>query len=233
MTHFATRHDGLRRVPHPAGAGPNLPGTAGPSRRASRGPAVALASLLLVASLVGCIERGDAMPPSVAIREPRSGTTRTTENLRIVGYAFDDEGIAAVRVDGVDLLAAPAYAGEKGKRLVEFFFTIRDLTDGNVTVLIEAEDIRGRVTVVPYRLQLDSTPPTFEMTSVTSLGGGRLRVEGVARDNTLVTSVLINGIPLAFTPAPEHAFRVDVADVADGEVVVEDAAGNVTRRPLR
>jgi hypothetical protein len=173
------------------------------------------------------------MPPTVSIREPRSGTTRTTENLRIVGYAFDDEGIAAVRVDGVDLLASPAYASERGKRLVEFFFTIRDLTDGTVTVLIEAEDIRGRVTVMPYRLQLDSTPPTFEMTSVTPLGGGRLRVEGVARDNTLVTSVLINGIPLAFTPAPEHAFRVDVADVADGEVVVEDAAGNVTRRPLR
>jgi hypothetical protein len=201
--------------------------------RARRPFVMAVLGVVVAGLLAGCLERGDAMPPSVAIREPRSGATRTTENLRIVGYAFDDEGIAAVRVDGVDLLASPAYAGEKGKRLVEFFFTIRDLTDGNVTVLIEAEDMRGRVTVMPYRLQLDSTPPTLEMTSVTSLGGGRLRVEGVASDNTLVVSVLINGIPLAFTPAPEHAFRVDVADVAGGEVVVEDAAGNVTRRPLR
>ena len=189
--------------------------------------------VLVAGALAACVQRGDAMPPTVAIREPRSGTTRTTENLRIVGYAFDDEGIAAVRVDGVDLLAAPAYAGERGKRLVEFFFTIRDLSDGNVTVLIEAEDTRGRVTVMPYRLQLDSTPPSLELTSLTSLGGDRLRVEGIARDNTLVTSVLISGIPLAFSPAPEHAFRVDVADVAGGEVVVEDAAGNVTRRPLR
>jgi hypothetical protein len=229
MTRFANRHDRLPEEDHPAGAGRRHDRT-GPASRAGRGIAAALAPLLLAATLAGCIERGDAMPPTVSIREPRSGTTRTTENLRIVGYAFDDEGIAAVRVDAVDLLA---YASERGKRLVEFFFTIRDLTDGTVTVLIEAEDIRGRVTVMPYRLQLDSTPPTFEMTSVTPLGGGRLRVEGVARDNTLVTSVLINGIPLAFTPAPEHAFRVDVADVADGEVVVEDAAGNVTRRPLR
>jgi len=194
---------------------------------------VTSALLALAGVLSACVERGDAMPPTVAIREPRSGTTSTTENLRIVGYAFDDAGIAAVRVDGVDLLATPAYASERGKRLIEFFFTIRDLTDGDVTVLIEAEDTQGRVTVMPYRLRLDSTPPTLELTAVTPLGSGRLRVEGIARDNTLVISVLINGIPLAFTPAPEYAFRVDVADVADGEVVVEDAAGNVTRRPLR
>jgi hypothetical protein len=198
--------------------------------RAARGALAAVAVVLLATA---CLERGDAMPPSVAIREPRSGATSTTENLRIVGYAFDDEGIAAVRVDGVDLLATSAYESERGKRLVEFFFTIRDLTDGEVTVLIEAEDTRGRVTVMPYRLRLDSTPPTIDLISVTPLGGGRLRVEGVARDNSLVTSVLINGIPLAFTPAPEHAFRVDVAEVAGGEVVVEDAAGNVTRRPLQ
>lgn len=205
-------------------------------RRVRRAPvrrtagAAALAALLLATA---CVERGDAMPPTVSIREPRSGTTSATENLRIVGYAFDDEGIAAVRVDGVDLLATSAYESERGKRLIEFLFTIRDLTDGDVTVLIEAEDVRGRVTVMPYRLRLDSTAPTVELTSVSQLGSGRLRVEGVVRDNSTVTSVQINGIPLAFTPAPEHAFRVDVADVSGGEVVVEDAAGNVTRRPLR
>jgi hypothetical protein len=181
----------------------------------------------------GCVTRSDAMAPMVSIREPRSGAVSTTTNLRIVGYAMDDDGIAAVRVDGVDLLATPAYAGERGKRLVEFFFTIRDLTDGDVTYLIEAEDVHGRVAVLPYRLRLDSTPPALDLHAVTSLGGGRLRVEGVARDNTLVTSVRINDVPLQFTPAPEFSFRVDVADVDGGEVVVEDAAGNVTRRALR
>ena len=169
----------------------------------------------------------------VSIREPHSGATSTSANLRIVGYAMDDEGIAAIRIDGVDLLATSAYASERGKQLIEFFFTIRDLTDGDVTVTIEAEDVRGRVTVLPYRLRLDGTPPTVELQSVTSLGGGRIRVEGVVRDNTLVTSVRINDVPLQFTPAPEHAFRVDVADVSGGEIVVEDAAGNVTRQALR
>jgi hypothetical protein len=192
-----------------------------------------LAPLLLSVLLVGCDGRGDAMAPTVAIREPRSGTTSTTENLRIVGYAFDDEGIQAIRVDGVNLLATPAYADETGKRLIEFFFTIRNLSDGDVTVVIEAEDVRGQVTVFPYRLILDSTPPTLDILSTTTLSNGRLRIEGIARDNTLVTSILINGIPLAFSPTPEHAFRVDVAAVEGGEVAVEDAAGNVTRRSIR
>ena len=181
----------------------------------------------------GCVQRGDSLAPMVSIREPRSGATSTSANLRIAGYAMDDDGIAAIRIDGVDLLATSAYAGERGKRLVEFFFTIRDLSDGDVTVTIEVEDMTGRTTVLPYRLRLDGTPPVLELTSVTSLGGGRLRVEGVVRDNTAITSVRINDVPLQFTPGPEVAFRVDVADVPGGEIVVEDAAGNVTRQVLR
>ncbi len=191
------------------------------------------ALLVLVLLGTGCLQRSDSLAPMLSIREPHSGATSTSANLRIVGYAMDDDGIAAIRVDGVDLLATSAYASERGKQLVEFFFTIRDLSDGDVTVTIEAEDLHGRVSVLPYRLRLDGTPPTLELTSVTSIGGGRVRVEGVVRDNTAVTSVRINGVPLQFTPTSEYAFRVDVADVQDGEVVVEDAAGNVTRRPLR
>ncbi len=201
--------------------------------RRAHGAATTLALTLALLLGVGCVQRGDALPPMLSIREPHSGATSTSADLRIVGYAMDDEGIAAVRVDGVDLLATSAYASERGKHLVEFFFTIRDLTDGDVTVTIEAENTRGRVTVLPYRLRLDGTPPTLELTSVTSLGAGRLRVEGVVRDNTLVTSVRINDVPLQFTPAPEYAFRIDVADVSGGEIVVEDAAGNVTRQALR
>ena len=192
-----------------------------------------LALVLVAAALAGCVQRGDSLAPMVSIREPRSGATSTSANLRIAGYAMDDDGIAAIRIDGVDLLATSAYAAERGKRLVEFFFTIRDLSDGDVTVTIEVEDMTGRTTVLPYRLRLDGTPPTLELTSVTSLGGGRLRVEGVVRDNTAVTSVRINDVPLQFTPGPEVAFRVDVADVPGGEIVVEDAAGNVTRQVLR
>jgi len=192
---------------------------------------IALAVMLSLLS-VGCAGRGDAMAPMVAIREPRSGATSTTENLNIIGYAFDDEGIHAIRINGLNLLASPAYASEYGKRLVEFRFSTTSSDDGDISVVIEAEDIRGNVTVLPYQLILDSTPPTLEILSATTLSNGRLRLEGIARDNTLVTSVRINGIPLAFTPAAEHTFRVDVVVVNGGEVVVEDAAGNVTRRSI-
>jgi hypothetical protein len=188
---------------------------------------------LVVLSAAGCVNRGDAMSPMVSIREPRSGATSTTATLRIVGYALDDEGIAAIRVEGSDLLAESIYAGERGKRLVEFAFTIQDLRDGDVTIMIEVEDVGGRVTALPYRLRLDSTPPELDLSGVTPIGGGILRVEGTVRDNTMVSSVRINDVPLQFTPAPEFSFRVDVADVEGGEIVVEDAAGNVTRRPLR
>jgi hypothetical protein len=197
-----------------------------------RGGALAVA-LALVLAATGCIDRGDAMSPMVSIREPRSGATSTTANLRIVGYALDDDGIAAIRVEGRDLLSERIYDGERGKRLVEFAFTIEDLRDGDVTIMIEVEDVGGRVTALPYRLRLDNTPPELDLSAVTPLGGGNLRVEGVVSDNTLVTSVRINGVPLQFTPAPEFSFRVDVAAVQGGEIVVEDAAGNVTRRTLQ
>jgi hypothetical protein len=191
------------------------------------------AALTLAISVAGCIDRGDAMSPMVSIREPRSGATSTTANLRIVGYALDDDGIAAIRVEGRDLLSESIYQGERGKRLVEFAFTIQDLSDGDVTIMIEVEDVGGRVTTLPYRLRLDNTPPLLDLSAVTPIAGGNLRVEGNVRDNTLVTSVRINDVPLQFTPAPEFSFRVDVADVEGGEIVVEDAAGNVTRRALR
>ena len=197
-----------------------------------RGGVLAVA-LALVLATTGCIDRGDAMSPMVSIREPRSGATSTTANLRIVGYALDDDGIAAIRVEGRDLLSESIYAGERGKRLVEFAFTIEDLRDGDVTIMIEVEDVGGRVTALPYRLRLDNTPPELDLSAVTSLGGGILRVEGTVSDNTLVTSVRINDVPLQFTPAPEFSFRVDVAAAQGGEIVVEDAAGNVTRRALQ
>jgi hypothetical protein len=184
--------------------------------------------------LAGCVERGDAMPPMLTIREPSSGITAVTENLQVVGYAMDDAGIVAIRVNGSDLLDHSTLASERGKRLVEFRFLAPDWIAGvDYTFTIEAEDASGRVTTLPYRLRLDNQPPSIELTSVSSLGGGRLRVTGVARDDSLLSSIEIAGVPLAFSPAAEHEFRVDVAAAAGAEIVVTDAAGYVTRRALR
>lgn len=173
------------------------------------------------------------MAPVIVITEPRSGTTRNTDNLRIAGYAMDDEGVASIRVDGADLLQNDLYASERGKRLVQFAFSKPNLTDGELTLLLEATDVSGRTTTERYVLTLDATPPTVELMKVEDAGGGRIRVEGVARDNMRLSSIRINDVPLAFTPGTEFAFSVVVANVEGGQVVVEDAAGNVTARSLR
>lgn len=198
--------------------------------------AVGLATVLLLGTVLlsGCsVGRDDALAPLVAIREPKSGTTRTTEDLRIVGYAMDDEGVAEVVVDGTDLLGFDVYASERGKRFVEFAFTIPDLRDGETTTRIVATDVSGRSSTLLYTLRIDTTPPTLELTSVQDLGSGRLRIEGVARDDVAVSSILIGGIPLQFAPTAEHRFSLDVTSGPDTTVVVEDSAGNRLERALR
>lgn len=190
------------------------------------------AALVALAGLAGCMTRGDALAPVVAIREPKSGTTRTTEDLRIVGYAMDDEGIAEIRVDGTDLLSFDVYASERGRRFVEFAFTIPDLRDGETTSRIVATDVSGRQATLLHTLRIDTTPPSLELTGVTALGDGRLRVEGVARDDVAVTTILIDDVPLQFAPAAEHRFSLDVSVGPDARVVVEDSAGNRIERSL-
>jgi len=177
--------------------------------------------------------RSDSMAPVIAITDPRSGATRSTEDLRISGYAMDDKGVASIRVDGVDLLQNELYASERGKALVNFAFTKPNVADGELTMVLEVTDVSGRTTTETYTLILDATPPTVEITSVEAAAGNRLRVEGVARDNILVSSVRIGGVPLAFTPGTEFAFSVLVENAPGAEVVVEDGAGNSTTVPVQ
>ena len=185
-----------------------------------------------MATLTSCMSRDDALAPVISIYEPKSGTIRTTEDLRVFGYAMDDEGIRAIRVNGTDLLANEAYSAERGKRFIEFGFRPLDLSEGENTNFIEVEDTSGRRTLLDFTLSIDSTAPTLEITASQPLDGNRVRVAGVARDNTRVTSVRINGEPVQFTPSAEVVFELVVPRIEGGTVVVEDSAGNVTRRAL-
>jgi len=202
------------------------------SRHARRTGLSLAAWVVLIGAPAGCMGRDDALAPLVAIREPKSGTTRTTEDLRIVGYAMDDEGVAEIRVDGTDLLSFDVYEGERGKRFVEFAFTIPDLRDGETTTRIVATDVRGRQSTLLHTLRIDTTPPSLELTAVTALPSGRLRVEGVARDDVAVTAIRIDEVPLQFAPSREQRFSLDVSAAPGATVVVEDSAGNRTERSL-
>ena len=177
--------------------------------------------------------RGDSTTPIVAISDPKSGTTRTADNLTITGYAMDDFGVASIKINGTDVLQNPAYAGERGKRLVRFRFTVGGLKDGEVTTHIVVGDVNGRTSTLDYHLTIDNTPPTVTLSKVDPSGSGQLHVEGEAKDNNRVASITIDGQPLAFTPGPDVPFSVDVPATKGGSVVVEDSAGNKTSKPLQ
>jgi len=200
-----------------------------PNRRAFH---AGVAYVAIALALTACLGRSDSSSPIIAITEPKSGTTRSAVDLRIRGYAMDDAGVASIRVDGADLLQDPLYASERGKQLVQFAFTKPNLTDGELTLVLEVTDVNGRTTTETYLLTLDATPPAVELTRVEGAGGDRVRVEGVATDNMRLSSIRVNGVPIAFTPGREFAFSVLVDAVESGEVVVEDSAGNRTTRTL-
>jgi hypothetical protein len=178
----------------------------------------------LAALLAGCISRGDSLAPVITVTEPRSSAVRSGDDVRVVGYVLDDVGIASLQVDGTDLLADPAFASERGKRLINFGFRPRQLAEGTWRPRITATDVNGRTTTLELPLEVDGTPPTIEITAVESLGGGRSRVSGVVRDDDAVGSITVNGVALSFTPAPEVTFTQDI----EGPLVIEvaDQAGN-------
>ena len=138
----------------------------------ARGVGAAVVLLLLG----GCLSRSDSLAPIVSISEPRNGAVQSAENLRVRGYAMDDEGVVAIRVNGSDLLDSAFLAGERGKQLIPFEFTFQNLREGESTSVIEVVDSSGRTSVLTFTLQIDVTPPTLELIAVTPLGDGPIEI---------------------------------------------------------
>ena len=193
-------------------------------------PFTLLFSLLAATCLLGgCFSRSDALSPIVST-DPPNGTVRRVDNLQVNGYALDDSGIAAIRVNNVDLLDAANFQDERGKKLVQFGFRPAAQNNRFVSTIV-VEDTSGNVTTNNYELQVDDVPPdvTFE---VTSLGENRLRVTGTASDNDLVEAISVAGQRVSFVAAQEKDFNLDVTVGEDATVRVEDRAGNVVTEPL-
>ena len=193
-------------------------------------------SSLLALILTGCITRSDAMAPRITIVEPASGTTRSAEKLVVRGYAMDDSGINSIRVgvnnSETDLLTSEQLKSEKGKKLINFAFSVNQVGD-KFAANIVVDDTTGRSTMLPYELIIDTIKPTIEITSVTDLGNNRLRVVGVARDNDKVKSIMIAGQPLTFVPQTEQRFDQDIDVVEIMTIEVIDNAGNTESVPIQ
>lgn len=174
--------------------------------------------------LSACLSRRDALVPIVTIYDPPNGATQSLGKPTVRGYAMDDNGIVSIRVNNTDLLEAPVYADEKGKKLIQFFFEISQQS-GEFAADITVEDRAGNVQTLPYKLVIDVEDPTVEA-SAERLSSSRLRVTGIARDNDAVKSVTVEGVAQAFIAAPEQAFNVDVTTSGEATIVVEDRAGN-------
>lgn len=182
----------------------------------------ALASLCLILS--SCLSRRDALAPIITIYDPPNGATQGLETPLISGYALDDNGIVSIKVDNVDLLSDSNYQNQKGKKLVQFFFQIR-LQSGEFVANITAEDSSGNITILPYRLKVDTQPPSLEATA-SRLGESRIRVSGTARDNDAVKSITVEGISIPFLPSAEQSFNIDISSSGSATIIVEDRAGN-------
>ena len=186
-----------------------------------------VAAILGIATLTGCAGRGDALAPVITITEPQGSSVRAESDLQIVGYAMDDVGVQSIRVDGTnEILDAPGYAGERGKKLINFGFRPRQVREGLWRSEIVVTDVDGRTTALSFPLEIDGTPPTVTLTGVEGLGSGQSRVSGIASDNDMVSKISAGGIVRSFTPARQVSFAFEVT--GDIEITVTDQAGNVT-----
>lgn len=189
--------------------------------------------LLLTGGLLllsGCLSRdSDSFDAVITITEPKAGTARSAEQIDVFGYALDDRGIQAIRVDGDDLFNYPQFAGERGQKLVHFGFRGQARGEGELTYLIEVEDVDGNVTSLNYSLTVDVTPPTLEL-NVSAVDGGGFNISGIARDNMAVSSIRIGGVPYTFAPAPEVSFDLPNVTPETRVIEVADSAGNILTR---
>ncbi len=189
--------------------------------------------LLLTGGLLilsGCLSRdADSFEAVITITEPKAGTARSAEQVDVFGYALDDRGIAAIRVDGDNLFNYPQFAGERGQKLVHFGFRGQARGEGQLTYLIEVEDVDGNVTSLNYSLTVDVTDPTLEL-ETTAVSGGGFNISGTARDNISVSSIRIGGVPYTFVPAPEVSFDLPNVTPETRVIEVTDSAGNTLTR---
>ncbi len=184
-------------------------------------------SILCISSIVlsGCVKRPDALPPLIKIISPKNGAVQSAD-MKIIGYALDDEGIAAIRVGGVNLLESDLLQVEKDKKLIQFAFRPTNPQSTTYETLIQVEDINGRISTLEYGFEIDVFLPSVKVKPPVDVGGGRMEVAGVARDNLLLERIVVNGVEVAFSPVREKFFNVSVEAAPTVTTVVYDQAGN-------
>ncbi|WP_457631348.1 hypothetical protein [Oceanithermus sp.] len=187
------------------------------------------ALLLLIAVLSACSRGGDAMAPLLGITQPRSGAISEGQKVTVRGYAFDDSGVASVRVDGQEVLPRE----QAGKKLVQFGFLVEAKKGGQVELKVEAEDTGGQVRQLALPLTLDTQKPRLVLERVEMTEDKLLRIVGKATDDVEVDRVVVKyGKTYSRLPLPkgkEVSFMIQVP-AKSATVIAVDAVGQRTEK---
>jgi len=180
--------------------------------------------LFLVIALASCSRSGDAMAPLLGITQPRSGAISEGQKVTVTGYAFDDSGVASVRVDGKEVLPPD----QANKKLVQFGFLVEAQKGGKVELNVEAEDTSGQVRKLTLPLTLDTQKPKLVLERVEMTEDNLLRIVGKATDDVEVDRVVVKyGKTYSRLPLPkgkEVSFMIQVP-AKSATVIAVDAVG--------
>jgi len=186
-------------------------------------------SVLLLLALAACSRNGDAMAPLLGITQPRSGAVSEGQQVTVEGYAFDDSGVASVRVGGQEVLPAE----EAGKKLVQFRFLVQADRGGEVELEVTAEDTTGEARRLSLPLILDTERPKLALERVELTEDNLLLIAGKATDDVEVDRVVVKyGNTYSRLPLPrgkEVSFLIQVP-ARSATVIAVDAVGQRVER---
>lgn len=190
-------------------------------------------SFILVILLPSCFAPRDSLAPIITIYKPANGAVQANNQTTVEGYVMDDDGVVSLRVNDTEMLDTEFLQPDRNKRLIQFAFRPTQQGEGDFTATIVARDASGRETLLPYRLLIDQTPPTLELEPPEDIGNGRLRVRGIARDDSAVNEISVGGEPVQFIASAEQTFSVDIEAFEGLSVEVSDQAGNTVSQVVQ
>ena len=176
------------------------------------------------ALLTSCSRSGDDTPPFLGITQPRSGAISEGQKVAVAGYAFDDTGVASVRVNGKEVLPS----NQAGKKLTQFSFLVEAQRGGKVELEVAAEDVSGQSRKITLPLILDTQKPKLILDRVEVTEDNLLRIVGKATDDVEVDRVVVKyGKTYSRLPLPrgkEVSFMIQVP-AKTATVIAVDAVG--------
>jgi len=188
-------------------------------------PRLVLPALLTPALLASCAARSDAFKPRIVVTSPDGGAASNTGSFVVSGYVLDDQGVRSLKVQGVNVPLEAA-----GEKIQPFSF--RTLIRGaNATYTIEATDVSGNTSTLPFQVRVDTVKPGVKVTRL-ERSGQTIRLSGVATDDQKVVEVMVDGTRLNITPGARVEFYAETSGVY-ADVSVRDAAGNVVKLRAR